>query len=213
MKLHLGCGQRYLQGYINIDFPSTEHTVQKSSVADQHADILCLQYPAGTIGEVRLHHVFEHFSRPAACALLASWFSWLVTGGKIHIEVPDFYRNALAILNPAASFRSRAVAERHIFGSQEAGWAYHYEGYTPYMLKQFVENYGFKVTKVLKNSWKGTYNFELIAKKDKNNIAREEFEEITERYLKNFLVDESETDLLNIWLEAFKKQLEVSWAK
>ena len=79
-KLHLGCGQRYLEGYVNIDFPAAEHTVQEQSVADRHADLLCLSYPAGSIDEIRLHHVFEHFDRHTACALMASWQSWLKVG-------------------------------------------------------------------------------------------------------------------------------------
>jgi predicted SAM-dependent methyltransferase len=65
-KLHLGCGQRHLEGYINIDFPASEHSVQDKSVADIQADITQLSYPASSIDEVRLHHVFEHFPRPVA---------------------------------------------------------------------------------------------------------------------------------------------------
>jgi predicted SAM-dependent methyltransferase len=82
VKLHLGYGQRYLEGYVNIDFPVSEDTLQKDNVADLHAGILGLRYPVGSVEEIRLHHVFEHFSRPVACALLASWFSWLYPGGK-----------------------------------------------------------------------------------------------------------------------------------
>jgi len=28
MKLHLRCGEKYLEGYQNIDFSSTDHAVQ-----------------------------------------------------------------------------------------------------------------------------------------------------------------------------------------
>ncbi len=64
MKLHLGCGQKYLDGYINIDYPLTsEHSVQQNSVADELANLMELRYKPGTIDEIRLHHVFEHFSQ------------------------------------------------------------------------------------------------------------------------------------------------------
>lgn len=97
MKLHLGCGQRYFEGYVNIDYPLTEHSVQQTSVADELHNLFDLRYKKETIDEVRLHHVFEHFSRAQACAMLAAWNSWLKPGGIVHIEVPDFDRTARAV--------------------------------------------------------------------------------------------------------------------
>src|SRR5438477_9516222 len=98
MKLHLGCGQSYFEGYVNIDYPLSEHSVMKTSVADQFGNLFELNYAPETIEEVRLHHVFEHFTRAQACAMLASWNSWLKPGGIIHIEVPDFEKTAKAVL-------------------------------------------------------------------------------------------------------------------
>lgn len=213
MKLHLGCGQRYLDGYVNIDFPLSAHSVQGTSVADLHADILSLRYAPETIEEVRLHHVFEHFSRPVACALLAIWFSWLKPGGVIHLEVPDFQKTARVMLRSFTSFKKRAVAERHLFGSHEAFWAIHCEGYTPGMLKKMVSGYGFRVADIRRNSWLGTYNFELFAEKVSIEIAKKNFEDITAKYLKNYLLDDSESEsrLLNIWMEVYKDQIKKGW--
>ncbi len=215
MKLHLGCGQRYLQGYNNIDFPSSSHSVQEKSVADLQADILSLRFAHQSIEEIRLHHVYEHFPRPVASALLVSWFSWLEPGGVLHIEVPDFQKTARRILNPFVTFKKKAVAERHLFGSHEAGWAVHCEGYTPETLKKMLEYFGFKVIKIKKNSWLGTYNFELYACKTAKEISLNEFAIITKNYLKEFLLDEgvSETRLLIVWLDIYSHQIEKSWAQ
>lgn len=215
MKLHLGCGEKHLEGYINIDFPSSSHTVQEKSVADLQTNFLVLNYAAETIDEVRLHHVFEHFSRPVACALLASWFSWLKPGGLLHIEVPDFQRTARIILNAFSSIPKKAVAERHLFGSHEADWAVHCEGYTPSMLKKMVETFGFKVREIKKKSWLDTFNFELLATKNNKDISRVAFDNIVSGYLKNYLLDDSasEKKLLEVWMKKYKKQLEASWAQ
>lgn len=214
MKLHLGCGQRYLDGYINIDYPLSEHSVQKNSVADINADILALRYPASVVAEVRLHHVFEHFTRPVACALVAAWNSWLQPNGLIHIEVPDFHRTARAITSSLTSLKSKAVAERHLFGSHEAHWAAHYEGYTPALLKKLVSTFGFAIQKIDKNSWRGTYNFELFAYKSNQTLSKEECSARAEEYLSSFLLDNSETEkhLLAAWMEIYTHQLVRSWA-
>jgi predicted SAM-dependent methyltransferase len=213
MKLHLGCGGKYLNGYINIDYPSEKHTVQEALVADVHADIKLLTYPQNTIDEIRLHHVFEHFPRPTACALIASWNFWLKPGGLLRIEVPDFSRMGWVMISPFSTFKRKAEAERHIFGSQEAEWGIHYEGYTPRMLKKFLELYGFKTKKIMKNRWLGSRNFEIFAIRQDKKCSKEHFELVTLNYLSKFLIDESPTELslLNIWMKKYYDQVDISW--
>jgi hypothetical protein len=208
MRLHLGCGQRYLDGYVNIDFPPAEHTVQSGSVADLHADLLQLRYPPGSIREVRLHHVFEHFPRPVACALLASWHAWLQPGGVLRIEVPDLARTARVVLNPFAAQRAKSVAIRHLYGSHEARWAVHCEGYTPGTLKHMVGLFGFMPVNVVKSSWQGTCNFELTARRSDGCCDFAHYCACARQYLEAFRVDQSpsETTLLKVWMDAFARQ-------
>lgn len=213
MKLHLGCGQRYLQGYTNIDFPLDQHTVQQQSVADELHDLRELRYAHNAIEEVRSHHVFEHFPKAEAAALVAAWNSWLIDDGIVHIEVPDFKRSARAAISPFRSRKKQLVALRHIFGSQEASWAIHYEGYTADHLVQFLARFGFKKRKIRRNSYKGTYNIEVIAVKDRQ-ISLNEAENAASEYFSNFLVAPvaGEFALRDHWLHIFKQQLQKSWA-
>ena len=165
LKLHLGCGQNYLAGYLNIDFPSTQHTIQERSVADIFEDITRLSFSRNQVHEVRLHHVFEHFRRPQIAAMVACWNTWMVDGGKVHIEVPDLGRIARVFANPLSSTKARAVAERHLFGSHEATWAAHYEGYDASLLSSLLNVFGFEVTKIKRTRWNGTHNIHVFAKK------------------------------------------------
>ena len=125
MRLHLGCGHRYLDGYVNIDLPLFEHGIPVRRGPDRYADIADLRFEKSTVDEIRLHHVFEHFGRPQACALLVAWRSWLKAGGRLRIEVSDFNRTALTMLSPASGLRCECVGARHLFGSNEAPWAIH----------------------------------------------------------------------------------------
>lgn len=69
LKLYLGCGEKYLQGYRNIDFPILNHSVQAKSVADKLIDIRLLKFSPISITEVRPHHLFEHFDRVESLVL------------------------------------------------------------------------------------------------------------------------------------------------
>lgn len=195
MKLHLGCGQKYIEGYVNIDYPISEHSIQEKSVADVHADITQLSYPLSSVDEVRLHHVFEHFTRPIACGLISEWRFWLKQGGILHIEVPDFQRTAFTVLNPFSISRSRTVALRHIFGSHEAFWAVHCEGWTVSQLSNLLKKLEFEILEIKKNSWKGTYNFEVIARKNDNDLSQADSEKMVKDFLSDYLVDSSEGEL------------------
>jgi predicted SAM-dependent methyltransferase len=213
MKLHLGCGQRYLEGYVNIDYPLSEHSVQQKSVADKFADLKELNYKAGSIEEVRLHHVFEHFQRTTACAFLAGWNSWLAPDGMIRIEVPDFKRTSKVALSRWTSLKEKSVAIRHIFGSQEAHWAVHYQGYTELLISTFVELYGFKTVKISRIAYLGTHNIDLFAKKVRS-LNKDEADNVTSAYLKNFLLDSSPSELLMLdtWIKEYSLQVSKTFA-
>ena len=136
IKLHLGCGTRYLNGYINIDHPLDKHTVQSHLIADRYEDIQLLKYSASSVSEIRLHHVFEHFPRQIALAILCRWVDWLKPGGTLHIETPDVMRSAWALISPLTSRSARSQIVRHLFGSHEASWAMHWMVGMQSVLKQ-----------------------------------------------------------------------------
>lgn len=146
IRLHLGCGEKYLEGYWNIDFPEGEHTVMKPKV-DEYGDVRTLSYPEGSIEEVRSHHLFEHFSRAEALALLARWRRWLKPDGVLTIETPDFATSAAFFLNTTSMKRKFQLA-RHMLGSQEAGWALHKDYWDKQKFIFVLKKFGFKDVKV-----------------------------------------------------------------
>jgi predicted SAM-dependent methyltransferase len=200
VRLHLGCGERRLAGYRNIDFGTDQHTVL-SPAADEFADITALRYPAASVDEIRLHHVFEHFSRAHAVALLLVWQSWLRPGGILRIEVPDFAASARAALGLTTSRRRQSIALRHIFGSQEAAWADHKTGYTATSLRRLVSRCGFQPGKLRRSAWRGTYNIDLTARRSPTGPPREVWEQVASEYLSQFLLDSSKTEtrLSAVW--------------
>ena len=153
IKLHLGCGEKYLEGYINIDFPEEEHSVMRVK-ADVYKDIRTLQYDENSVDEIRTHHMFEHFPRAEALQLLLQWRKWLKPDGKIVIETPDFEASAQAYLCAVTRKRKMELG-RHIFGSQEAKWAYHYDFWDKEKFKFVLKKFGFKDIKArcYKNSF------------------------------------------------------------
>jgi len=214
-RLHLGCGQVYLDGYVNIDYPLAKHTVQQKSVADEFADLTDMRRPAGSVDEVRLHHVFEHFPRAQAVALVASWHSWLGRGGRLHIEVPDLAATARLALNPRAPAGDRKVAIRHIFGSNEAPWAVHYDGWTAERLRELVEIFGFKTDSTKPNAYLATRNITILASKSRATPAKAKLLKTARRYLTGFTLNNSrfETRLLDIWVDQFRQQLAKTFAR
>lgn len=213
MKLHLGCGQKYMEGYVNIDYPSSEHTIQQTSVADEFHNLYELKYAPQTISEIRLHHVFEHFERMSACAFMAGWNSWLKMGGLLKIEVPDFETTFKKNFSLFGS-KNEGVGLRHIFGSQEASWAVHYEGYSKKRLEKIFTTFGYEVIEVKPNDYKNTYNIEITGKKIKH-LTLDEAKNYAKIYLSDYMVDDSDTEkrMLEVWCKNFENQLNKTFAQ
>lgn len=146
-KLHLGCGETYLEGYVNIDFPPEEHTIATVH-PDRYADVRTLDFEPGTISEVRLHHLLEHFTRPESLALLLRWRKWLVSGGRLVIETPDA-EEISRLFCRSKNLADKLALQRHLFGSQEARWAIHYDGWFAEKYRFVLEVLGFEIEKIL----------------------------------------------------------------
>jgi len=160
IKLHLGCGEKYLEGYVNIDFPPSEHSVIKVR-ADIYKDVRELDYDNDSVDEIRTHHMFEHFPRAEALRILLQWREWLKPGGLLIIETPDFEASILAYLN-AITQKRRMEIGRHIFGSQEAKWAYHYDFWDSKKFKYVLKMAGFKNIKIRRYKNSAAKHFPLI---------------------------------------------------
>lgn len=145
LKLHLGCGQKYLQGYVNIDYPATEHTVMNVK-ADVYADIRTLHYEDNSVDEIRARHVFEHFSRQEALRLLLEWRRWLKPMGLLHLETPDFTSSVSSYIH--SGLKRKFELGRHIFGSQEAPWAYHLDFWDKQKFEFVLQKLGFTDVRV-----------------------------------------------------------------
>jgi predicted SAM-dependent methyltransferase len=202
LKLHLGCGQTKLPGYLNIDLPSSNHTVQKISVADAYCDVTKLHFPKGTVDEVRNHHMFEHFSRSSALALLCAWQEWLKIGGKLHIETPDFKGCAEIFLNEKSSYHRKQIAMRHIFGSHEASWAVHWDGWYEEKFEHVLKALGFDEIKFEKIKSRKIPSLVVYATK-KRDVSREELVKAAKLLLKESLVNETEEEMYAVWSDLF----------
>ena len=166
LRLHLGCGEQHLDGYVNIDYPPTEHNVMCVK-ADVFANITQLDFPPGSVDEIRLHHVFEHFSRVTALAMLIRWQSWLKVGGTLWIETPDVLGSARTLVSNA-SLKVKMGVIRHMAGDQAASWAYHVDHWWPERYQHTLTALGFEVPEIRRTSWPQEpflANVEAIARK------------------------------------------------
>jgi hypothetical protein len=143
MKLIVGAGERHEKGYVH-------HDVQDLPGIDIVCEFWGLpkHVKPGTCSEIKMTHVLEHFPMKDTLAVLRLLHSLLELGGKLYIEVPNFYWHALEI---ATDPTNRQIVE-YAFGGQLNEWDFHYNGFTPEILKEDLENAGFKVVDLAPNS-------------------------------------------------------------
>jgi hypothetical protein len=207
IKLHLGCGGIYLDGYRNIDLPVEEHGVQNAIRPDEYADIRTLEFAPESVSEIRLHHVFEHFERPTALRLLIDWYRWLEPGGKLVVETPDFVRCARRLLLKRSP-GDQAKLLRHLFGSHEARWAVHCDGWYSAKFRWILGELGYAKVKSKRSAWKGTFNVTVRARKPRSAPkSREELLAIGDEVLRASLIDSSATEqrILEVWQAALRQ--------
>ncbi len=209
-RLHLGCGEVHLEGYVNIDFPSSEHNVMRVT-PDVNCDILKLDFANGTIAEVRLHHVFEHFRRVTALACLVKWHAWLKIGGVLWIETPDFEASATDFTQ-ATKLSDKLKALRHLEGDQAASWAFHIGQWFPERFQTSLAELGYGeiiIDRQRSDHSPPLRNVTVRARKTRYRDIEAQFSSSCD-LLRDFLVDEAEEPTWRIWRSQLAQELGLS---
>ena len=204
LRLHLGCGEQHFDGYINIDYPPANHNVMTIQ-ADAYANVLKLNFPPNSVDEIRLHHVFEHFNRVTALAMLMKWHVWLKEGGVLRIETPDLVGSAKTLASPTASYRLKMAAARHLAGDQAASWGYHLDHWFPERYQRTLTRLGFGPVKVFTSSWRHEphlANVEVIGLKKKRTQAEQI--QAGDELLWKCTVAEAERPTFEVWRQQLR---------
>lgn len=82
VKLHIGCGERYIKDWIHIDQADFPHI-------DFH-DPTRLEFDNGSVDEIYACHILEYWDRDEVIPVLQEWRRVLRSGGVLRIAVPDF---------------------------------------------------------------------------------------------------------------------------
>lgn len=199
-RLHLGCGEQYKEGYVNVDYPRSEHSVSRPKV-DLEGDIMKLDYGEGELGEVRLHHVFEHFYHWQQMVLMSRWSRGLAMGGLLWIEVPDFEECVREFLR--RDFEGKMKIVRHVEGSQEQHWAVHYAQMWEGSLRYLFEEFGFGEVEIKRRVLVGLPNIEIKGRKWKEM----EYGEASKKILGMWRVNASEKKLWDYWIRLYEEEM------
>ena len=110
MKLNVGCGLDYKEGYVNIDGSSVLPSVDK--VIDFNTEALGDHFAPGSVQHILCQDFLEHFFHWEAVSMLASFFEALQPEGTVEIRVPD----SEFIINSAVPIESKL---RSLYGGQD----------------------------------------------------------------------------------------------
>jgi predicted SAM-dependent methyltransferase len=134
MKLHLGCGSRYIPGYIHIDvvnYPHIDHVTSIDSLSFIADDSVDLIYNC---------HVLEHYKRRDVLRVLKEWWRILKPGGVLRISVPDFS----AICQIYQKYHDLGKVIGPLFGRQDYLYNIHYNVFDFSSLRKNLDEAGFK---------------------------------------------------------------------
>ncbi len=152
IKLHLGCGGMKWKDYINIDLYPYDNNVSDTSrsgcVADIFADISKMDLPDDYIDEIFCSHTIEHFTRWAAIDILSDWHRMLKKGGRLIVEMPDFWRCVFWLFHYKS--KKRKLARSQFYGNQWDHLDYETHRYlwSAKEFKKFLSELGFSYIKI-----------------------------------------------------------------
>ncbi len=84
VMLHLGCGKRYIPGFVHVDLARFPHIKYRRPINDLSI------FKNNSVNLIYSSHAFEYFDRTEAIEVLKEWRRVLKKGGLLRLAVPDF---------------------------------------------------------------------------------------------------------------------------
>jgi predicted SAM-dependent methyltransferase len=176
MKLHLGCGNKHIEGYINIDIRYLPGVDEVDNVARLR------KYKSNSISVIYASHVLEHFGRWEYMNVLERWYEILEPNGVLRLGVPDFEE----IVNYYQKTKDLRVISGMLYGGQDYTENNHFWVWDFNTLKKELMQIGFK--SVSKYNWRDTEHCHI--------------DDYTQSYLPH--MDKENGTLLSLNIEAIK---------
>jgi len=145
LKLNLGCGDKILPGYVNVDVVEARAGMRPDVICDLH-DLA--PFADNSADEILSVHVVEHFWRWEVRDILREWMRVLKPGGRLVLECPNLLSACGTFLqNPEQFSREDQNGQRTMWVFYgDPAWKdplmIHRWGYTPESLKQLLAEVG-----------------------------------------------------------------------
>ena len=153
IKLNLGCGNRKIHGFVNID-------AREAVKPDYACDVTEIHKHFKDVDLIYACHVLEHFPsksfdfQPRTWQeVLESWSTSLKPGGTIRLSVPDI-KAACKYYLETNDFEA---VKCFFYGGQKYDFDFHYHGWSFETIKKALEEAGFADVRLY--DWKLTEHF------------------------------------------------------
>jgi len=188
LKLHLGCGKRYLPGWTHIDLADFPHIDYRQNASDLS------NFTDNSVDEIYACNLLEHFNRFEVPRVLVEWARVLkcrtpsTKGGILRLSVPDFEASVAHYLE----YHDLAVLESNFIGGQKNKYDFHYYQFDFALLEKLLKNVG----------------FENVQRYDWRDFLPDGFDDYSRTYLPHMDFEHGRLMVLNITAEKVKNVID-----
>lgn len=134
MKLHLGCGNKRIEGFVNIDAFYLPNVDAVDNVRHLRG------YEPGSIELIYASNVLEHLGRWEYVPALKRWHELLKPGGILRLSVPNFE----ALCEYYMETKDLQTMYCALYGGQDSKYNFHYWCWDFATLKRELEEAGYR---------------------------------------------------------------------